>query len=216
MRCSHLNRALYIRSQYLETNDLIALIFSGIGAVFICIYYMDKKQSVCCECNEVISHRKQNRYTLEKGGAKLALCKKCFNKINKQASLKAQNCSCCKKPFTTRMKISEWKGEFQSYFLCVQCEKKVSKRVENTFLLNQLLSPDFIKKHSNFSDLESMVEYSGVELQTQDDLNSDAWNTFIATNTSFSCWHEMKVGAEVLMLQRQNDIIVQSFRKQNV
>ena len=36
---------------------------------------MDKKQSVCCECNEVISHRKQNRYTLEKGGDKLALCK---------------------------------------------------------------------------------------------------------------------------------------------
>ncbi|EOY2076745.1 hypothetical protein ACP1UU_004561 [Vibrio alginolyticus] len=92
----------------------------------------------------------------------------------------------------------------------------MSKRVENTFLLNQLLSPDFIKKHSNFSDLESMVEYSGVELQTQDDLNSDAWNTFIATNTSFSCWHEMKDGAEVLMLQRQNDIIVQSLRKQNV
>ncbi|TOQ15312.1 hypothetical protein CGH01_22660, partial [Vibrio parahaemolyticus] len=71
-------------------------------------------------------------------------------------------------------------------------------------------------KYSNFSDLESMVDSSGVELQTQDDLNSDAWNTFIATNTSFSCWREMKVGAEVLMLQRQNDIIVQSLRKQNV
>ncbi|WP_180801066.1 hypothetical protein [Vibrio parahaemolyticus] len=200
----------------METNDLIALIFSGIGAVFVCVYYMDKKQSVCCECNEVISHRKQNRYTLEKGGDKLALCRKYYNKINKQASLKAQSCSCCNKPFTTRMKISEWKGEFQSYFLCVQCEKQVSKRVENTFLLNQLLSPDFIKNHSSFSDFESMVESSGVELKKQDDLNSDAWNKFIAANTTFSCWYEMKISAEALMLQRQNDIIVLGLRKQNV
>ena len=200
----------------METNELITLIFSGIGAVFVCIYYMDEKQSVCCECNEVISHRKQNIYTLEKGGEKFALCEKCYNKINKQASLKAQNCSCCNKPFTTRMKISERKGEFQLYFLCVQCEKQVSKRGESTFLLNQLLSPDFIRKYSSFTELESMVECSGVQLKTQDDLKSEAWDKFIIANTSFTSWHEMKVCAETLMLKRQNDKIIRGLREPNV
>ncbi len=61
-----------------------------------------------------------------------------------------------------------------------------------------------------------MVESSGVELKKQDDLNSDAWNKFIAANTTFSCWYEMKISAEALMLQRQNDIIVLGLRKQNV
>ncbi|ABZ75358.1 conserved hypothetical protein [Shewanella halifaxensis HAW-EB4] len=192
----------------MENNELIALIFSGIVTLLVCIYYMDKKHSVCCECDEVISHRKQNRYFLEKGGERLALCKKCYNRTNKQASLKAQNCSCCNKSFTTRMKIAELAGEFQSYFLCVKCEKQISKRAESTFLLNQLLSPDFIQKNSSFSDLESMVESSGIQLKTQDDLKLEVWDEFITANTSFSCWHDMKVSAETLMLKKQNDRII--------
>lgn len=197
----------------MESSDLLALILSGISALFISVYYMNKKQSVCCECDEVISHRKQNSYYLEKGGEKLALCKKCYNSSTKQAALKAQHCSCCSKGFTTRMKISEWQGEYQSYFLCVKCDKLMSKKVERRFLFNELLHPDFIQLHSNYENIESMVSSSGISLSTQEELSSEAWNTFIATNTSFLSWHEMKICAETLMLKRQSDRIVMDLRE---
>lgn len=50
---------------------------------------MDKKQSVYYECNEVISHRKQNRYTLGKGEDKLALRRNVITRFVKSSNLRS-------------------------------------------------------------------------------------------------------------------------------
>jgi len=200
----------------MESNDLIALVFSGIGSLFICAYYMNKKKSICCECKEVISHQKQNRYYLEKDGEKFALCKRCYNRSNRQASLKASQCSCCGKEFSTRMKILEWHGEHQTYFLCVSCNGLASKKVNRNFVIDDVFPPEFIQSCSNYDSFEHLAKYSGLSFQSQSDFSADTWNQFVKSNTSFSGWNDMKKQAENQLLQKQNDSIVRALINKNI
>lgn len=93
-----------------NVENIIGLIFSLISSVAILIYYLNPKQSTCYDCEASISHRKENRYSVTLNGEENALCKKCFNKHQKQELLPAQNCFCCEKVFTTRMKIHKWEA----------------------------------------------------------------------------------------------------------
>ena len=194
----------------MKSNDIIALIFSGIGSIFTLIYYINKEQSACHQCKEVISHRKQNRYYFESEGKKLALCKKCYNHSQKIASLKAQQCSCCFKKFTNRTKILEWYGEFQSYFLCTSCNRAALKMVTRDFIVDDIFPKKFIQSCSDHESLEELVKLSGLKLESQTDFNSSTWNDFIVKNTSFSSWLEMKNKAENTLMQRQNDSIIKN------
>jgi hypothetical protein len=191
-----------------EPDEIVALIFSCISSIFIFFYYIDKKKSSCHECKEVISHRKQNRYHSESEGEKFALCKKCYNRSQKIASLKAQKCSCCCKKFTTRTKILEWYGEFQTYFLCVACNRLALKMITRNFIADDIFPKEFIKSCSDHESLEVLVKMSGLKLESQTDFNSSTWNKFIVENTSFSSWLEMKNKAEKTLMQRQNDTII--------
>ncbi|MFZ6041704.1 hypothetical protein ACOV11_14555 [Vibrio natriegens] len=192
----------------MEPNGIITLVVSVIGCLAICLYYMDKDKSVCCECKKSISHQKVNRYYFERDGEKLALCKQCYNRSIKQASLKAQECSCCGKSFTTRMKILEWNGKDRTYFLCVTCNGKAIKMVTHHFVLDDVFPSEFIQSCSHFENLNSLVSASNLKLTSQDDFNSSSWDKFVVENTSFSSWSEMKDEAERELLKKQNDNIV--------
>lgn len=77
--------------------------------------------------------------------------------------------------------------------------KELSKRVQeldgvNRVPLTELFPPTFIQQHSRFSSLESLIEASGFKIESQKDFENipdDVWDRFIATNTTFSSWHEM-------------------------
>ncbi|WP_337912442.1 hypothetical protein [Vibrio cholerae] len=200
----------------MEPNDVLALVFSGVGSLFICAYYMNRNKSTCCECKEVISHQKQNRYHLEKDGEKFAICKRCCNRLSKLGSLNATQCSCCGKAFSKRMKILEWQGEHKTYFLCISCNGKASHRMSRNFVANDVFPPEFIQSCSNYESFEHLAKSSGLKLQTQSDFDKADWERFIQANTSFSSWGNMKKQAEKKVLQKQNDSIVKTLMKKNV
>ena len=90
-----------------NVDNIIVVISSLISAVLILIYYLNPKHSTCFDCKESISHHKEKRFCISVNGEDHALCKKCFDKRQKQEALPVQKCSCCSKSFTTRMKIHE-------------------------------------------------------------------------------------------------------------
>jgi len=71
-------------------------------------------------------------------------------------------------------------------------QKKVKKvgRKQNVKLV-ELLPDSFIKKHSNYNSLESMIDSSPKEINSEKDLESEEWNKFIKENSKFNSWEEM-------------------------
>lgn len=116
-----------------DSNSSIVFICTLISSVFILIYYLNPKQSTCFDCKKVISHNKQNRYSLNIEGEEYVLCKRCYTKRQKQESLIAQECGCCSKALTPRMKIHEWKTRDCSIYLCNDCYKKAERKLKATF-----------------------------------------------------------------------------------
>ncbi|WP_112478894.1 hypothetical protein [Vibrio variabilis] len=200
----------------MSPSDIATLVFGVIGAVVIFAYYMNSDKSVCRKCQTVISHQKQNRYSIQEGGKSYALCKKCYNTIQKLEALKAQECSCCQKAFSTRMKICEWQGVSDTYYLCVSCNKKANTRVRQSFTLNELLPSTFIRGCSKYFTFEELVEASSVKIISQSDFNSPKWDSFIAEQTTFSSWAEMASVAESQMLSRESDKVISELCGHNV
>lgn len=64
--------------------------------------------------------------------------------------------------------------------------------------LGDLLSPDFLARHSRFTAEDEMFAASGFKIEcAQDfaDIPDDAWDGFIAKNTTFSTWRDMLLAA---------------------
>ena len=60
--------------------------------------------------------------------------------------------------------------------------------------IEELLTPSFMRRHTNFETLDSMMSASGFKVETTEDFESipdDKWNAFIAGATQFSDWQEM-------------------------
>ena len=67
--------------------------------------------------------------------------------------------------------------------------------------LGDLLNPEFMSKHTQFSSLNEMFDSSGLPCETEDEFNSMPRNKldeFITNNTEFNSWDDMirKAGAE--------------------
>jgi len=158
-----------------------AILFSGIGAFFTFFYYLNRKDSVCNTCKMIISHRKENRYYIYQEDQKLPQCKKCYQKSIKNSHsntqkakvLKALECSCCGKIFSNRMNINEWKGTEVIYYLCVICNKEVTKTMKNNFRLDELLNNEFVSKHTSFSCLDALAKSSKITIEKQSDFSSE-------------------------------------------
>jgi len=64
-----------------------------------------------------------------------------------------------------------------------------------------LLTDDFIQQNTNFQTREAFLEAGGIK--SQEDLATDAFNSFVAANTSFDSWTEMLKAAGAKWAKRQ-------------
>lgn len=60
--------------------------------------------------------------------------------------------------------------------------------------ISQVLTKDFLSKHTKFSSFNEMVEASGFKVETQEDfaaIPDDKWNEFISSISNFDSWKSM-------------------------
>jgi len=60
--------------------------------------------------------------------------------------------------------------------------------------MQEILTADFLRKHSRFNSLEEIFEASGFKVENQDDFKNipdQPWDDFISKETSFPNWKEM-------------------------
>jgi hypothetical protein len=67
--------------------------------------------------------------------------------------------------------------------------------------MSELFPPDFMRRFTDFLDLDEMFKASGFHVESTEDfakIPDDAWDRFIAERTLFGNWHEMqeKAGGE--------------------
>lgn len=77
---------------------------------------------------------------------------------------------------------------------------------EHTVTLAELFPPSFVSTHTEFPDIQTMADVSGLfesgdeeprAEQAQQALHSQAWNDFVAQHTEFSDWRAMQRAAIV-------------------
>ncbi len=63
------------------------------------------------------------------------------------------------------------------------------------YIRTELLTPDFMEKHTKFSGFDMMIKSSEFkienELEFKDATNSTKWNKYIIKGTEFQNWNEM-------------------------
>jgi hypothetical protein len=61
--------------------------------------------------------------------------------------------------------------------------------------MSELFPPDFMRRFTDFPDIDEMFEASGFRIESTEDfakVPDDAWDTFVAERTLFASWHEMQ------------------------
>ena len=74
--------------------------------------------------------------------------------------------------------------------------------------MEELLSPDFMVRFTNFSSFDELIEKSGYVIETQEDFDKipdNEWDSFIITQTQFSSWQNMLELAGSEFVQKQFD-----------
>ncbi|MDB5777928.1 MAG: hypothetical protein JWP93_293 [Polaromonas sp.] len=78
-----------------------------------------------------------------------------------------------------------------------------SKKLDNldgkhVLSLDELLTPEFVSKHTRFANADEMFDASGFEIRNSDDFAAvpdDKWDEFICSVSSFSDWEAMQAEA---------------------
>lgn len=71
--------------------------------------------------------------------------------------------------------------------------------------IEELLTPDFMLRFTNFSSAQEMFDASGLDFETQEDFDAlpvDQLDAFIAANTQFNTWDELVAAAGTEYVQR--------------
>jgi len=69
---------------------------------------------------------------------------------------------------------------------------------QHEMTLGELMSGDFVAGCSKFGNLQELFNASGFSLETAEEFQAvpdNEWDAFIATNTSYHSWAEMKSAA---------------------
>ncbi len=69
--------------------------------------------------------------------------------------------------------------------------------------LTELMPDDFIRKYTDFQNLQAMLDASGIE--TLEDIGNEKFSTFISAHTEFRTWEEMVTLAYAEYTRRKLD-----------
>jgi hypothetical protein len=89
--------------------------------------------------------------------------------------------------------------------------EKVRKKLERiggvqSVALNELLTPDFLERFSDFEYLDELVKKSGFSVDTQEDFENipaDEWDNYISQNSLFASWQDLLTAAFAERVKRQ-------------
>jgi hypothetical protein len=56
--------------------------------------------------------------------------------------------------------------------------------------LNELMPESFIQQHTDFPNLQAMIDASGIE--NPEDLSGEEWTAFVAAHSQFRSWEHMQ------------------------
>ena len=63
------------------------------------------------------------------------------------------------------------------------------------YIKKELLIPDFMEKHTNFSSFDKMIKFTSFkmdnEIEFRDATDTMEWNEYIENNSDFKNWNEM-------------------------
>lgn len=87
---------------------------------------------------------------------------------------------------------------------------KLRKKVEglsgkNRIKLVKLFNEGFVRKNTNFSNVEEMFEKSGLEIKSGEDIknNEKAWDEFIKANTKYDGWKTLLKAASAEWIKKE-------------
>ncbi|MBX3628113.1 MAG: hypothetical protein KF892_24095 [Rhizobacter sp.] len=75
-----------------------------------------------------------------------------------------------------------------------EIEKKAKGINNQSVSMTDLLTPDFVAKHTRFANADEMFGASGFKIESQEDfaaIPDEKWDEFIRSASSFSSWQEM-------------------------
>ncbi len=72
---------------------------------------------------------------------------------------------------------------------------------ERKLPLTELMSPEFMREYTDFSDLQAMLDASGIE--NAEELKGEKFSQFVAEHTKFGDWGEMQRTAGAEYAKRQ-------------
>ena len=71
--------------------------------------------------------------------------------------------------------------------------------------LKDFITPEFISKYSNFTDMEHLFNESNFKIESEKDIDTimhDELNKFIIEHTTFDSWNEMQKTAMALYIKK--------------
>ncbi len=75
------------------------------------------------------------------------------------------------------------------------------KSAEGDVTLSELFPDSFVRQNTDFQTLQEMFDASGVK--NPEDINSEAFSTFIAARTRFDSWKDMQLAAFAERIRRK-------------
>lgn len=77
----------------------------------------------------------------------------------------------------------------------MKAEKFRLSEINYNYVQNELLTPDFMEKHTKFSNFSEMIRSSDLkienEIEFKDAVETEKWNHLVRDNSDFKDWNEM-------------------------
>ncbi|MGM0411108.1 MAG: hypothetical protein ACQEQF_10150 [Bacillota bacterium] len=89
-----------------------------------------------------------------------------------------------------------------------EIENKV-KKSEGNINFEELFSPSFMKKHTNFNSIEEMLNDSPFTIESEEDFDAipeNELNQFVNKNSKFNTWEDMAEKAGQIYMADQLDL----------
>lgn len=99
------------------------------------------------------------------------------------------------KPETDDSKLKKRLENIHKDIDVMKDEKFRLSEINLDYIENELLTPDFIEKHTKFENFNEMIKFSDFrienEIEFKDATETVKWNLYVVENSDFEDWNEM-------------------------
>jgi hypothetical protein len=99
------------------------------------------------------------------------------------------------KPETDNLNIKKRLENIHNDIDPMKTEKFRLSEINYDYIQKELLTPDFMEKHTEFRNFSEMIRSSDFkienEIEFKDVIETEKWNLLVAKNSDFKDWNEM-------------------------